>query len=384
MNHRERLNAILHYEAADRMPVVHFGYWRELLARWAAEGHISREDATEHRDGNPADLRISSALGFDFNYQTMFRPVDVPLPGFETEVLEVLEDGTEHVRNSLGAVVTRKADAGSIPAEIDHLLKDRSSWETHFRWRLAWNEARVLEATVPTPDGPLAFGSGGREYLIADDRDFPIGLHGGSMYGLLRSIVGIENLIYLSVDDEPLLDEMLETFGELGYQSLAYTLATGARFDFTHFWEDIAFKNGPLVNPAVFRAKVGPHYRRIADLVAQHGIDLVSVDCDGKIDDLVPVWLDHGVNVMFPIEVGTWGASILPWRQKFGKAIRGVGGVNKHVVAQDRAAVDTEIERMRPLVDLGGFVPCPDHRLPPNADWDLTRYYCDRMRKVFS
>jgi uroporphyrinogen decarboxylase len=86
---------------------------------------------------------------------------------------------------------------------------------------------------------------------------------------------------------------------------------------------------------------------------------------------------------MFPIEVGTWNASIRPWREKYGRELRGVGGMNKVVFARDRAAVDAEVERLRPLVELGGYIPCPDHRLPPDAKWDLVRYYCDRMRAFF-
>ena len=57
--------------------------------------------------------------------------------------------------------------------------------------------------------------------------------------------------------------------------------------------------------------------------------------------------------------------------------------MNKNVFARDHAAVDAEIERLKPLVALGGYIPCPDHRLTPEAEWDNVRYYCDRMRKVF-
>jgi uroporphyrinogen decarboxylase len=91
----------------------------------------------------------------------------------------------------------------------------------------------------------------------------------------------------------------------------------------------------------------------------------------------------NGVNTMFPIEVGTWGSSIAPWRAKYGRGLRGVGGMNKTVLARDRAAVDAEVERLKPLVALGGYIPCPDHRIAPDAKWDLVRYYGDRMRAVF-
>jgi hypothetical protein len=133
----------------------------------------------------------------------------------------------------------------------------------------------------------------------------------------------------------------------------------------------------------VFRRKVGPHYKRITDLVHDAGIDVISLDSDGRIDELVPVWFENGVNTMFPIEVGTWGAHIAPWREQYGKELLGVGGVNKKVFAYDRAAVDKEVERLIPLVELGGYLPCPDHRIAPDAKWDNVRYYCQRMREVF-
>jgi uroporphyrinogen decarboxylase len=86
---------------------------------------------------------------------------------------------------------------------------------------------------------------------------------------------------------------------------------------------------------------------------------------------------------MFPIEVGTWDASIAPWREQYGKQLKGVGGMNKNVFAKDFAAVDEEIERLRVLIELGGFIPCPDHRIPPEAKWDNVQYYCEQMRKLF-
>ena len=111
---------------------------------------------------------------------------------------------------------------------------------------------------------------------------------------------------------------------------------------------------------------------------------MTFLDCDGMIDSLIPTWIENGVNIMFPIEVGTWNASIKPWREKYGKELRGVGGMDKKVFAMDYAAIDTEIERLKPLVDLGGFIPCPDHRIAPDAKWENVQYYCEKMRKAFS
>lgn len=70
--------------------------------------------------------------------------------------------------------------------------------------------------------------------------------------------------------------------------------------------------------PAVFDELIGPWYKKITSLANAHCINIISLDCDGLIDRLIPTCLSNGVNTMFPIEVGTWDASIAPWREKYG------------------------------------------------------------------
>jgi uroporphyrinogen decarboxylase len=383
MTNRQRVLAVLRYQPYDRLPIVHFGYWGETLQKWAREGHITEEEARGWGDGNPVDAVLNARLGFDFDYYSTFHPALNLYPAFESKVVRELPGGKRHVLNADGVIVLDDPDAAGIAPEIETLLKDRAAWKEHYQWRYQWKEERVTRAKVRVNDQMLPFDQGGLEFLKTAERDYPYGLYCGSLFGQIRNVLGVEGSAFLLVDDEPLFDEIIQTVGDLSYRAVEYTLASGAVFDFAHFWEDICFKNGPLISPAVFEEKVGPQYKRITDLVGRHGLDIVSLDCDGWIDALIPAWFANGVNTMFPIEVGTWNASIAPWREKFGRGLRGVGGMNKTVFARDRAAVDAEIERLKPLVALGGFIPCPDHRIAPDAKWDLVRYYCDRMRKTF-
>jgi hypothetical protein len=362
--------AVLNYEPFDKMPIVHFGFWEETLEEWHREGHISAEEANGWDDGNTFDRSISDKLGFDFNWYSCFAGDTGLHPLFEERVIEQQPDGTRKVLNVDGAIVLQKDGVRSIPAEVDHLLKDRASWEEHYIPRLQYSDDRIDVTEL-------------QSLKLDTNRSTPVGIHCGSLFGKIRDWCGIVGLSYMQADDEALFDEMIDTVGNLCYTVTAKVLSTGTTFDFAHFWEDICFKSGPLVNPSVFSRKVGPYYRKITDLVHGYGIQIISLDCDGKIDRLIPTWLDNGVNTMFPIEVGTWNASIKPWRDLYGRALRGVGGMNKTVFARDRAAIDGEIERLRPLVDLGGYIPCPDHRIAPDAKWDNVRYYCERMRAVF-
>jgi len=383
LNNRERTLAILNYQDYDRLPLVHFGFWDETLLKWAGEGYITAQEARDWEDGNAVDIAISRRLGFDLNWANCFRPTTRLLPPIEERVIEVLPDGARKVLDENGAIVIEKDGATGIPTELDHMLKGRKEWEEFFLPRLQFSEERVTGASVRTPQGEIPFDAGGLEYLRRGEWEKPYGLNCGSLYGVIRNWLGLMGSAYLQIDDPALFDEMIDTVGELCYKCAERALATGARFDFAHWWEDICFRSGPLINPRVFREKVGPHYRRISDLLHSHGIDLISLDCDGKIDALVPIWLENGVNVMFPIEVGVWDASIAPWREAYGPELRGVGGIDKRVFAQDYAAIDAEIERLKPLVDLGGYIPCPDHRIAPDGKWENVQYYCERMRQVF-
>ena len=383
MNNRERTLAILNYEDTDRLPIVHFGYWRETRHKWAAEGHMTVEEAENWADGNPTDAVIAERLGFDFDWSSCFHPVTRLLPAIEERVVEELPDGARKVLNEDGVIVIEKDGASGIPAAVDHMLKGRKEWEEFFLPRLQFSEERITSATVNVGGEEIPFDEGGLEYLQRGEWENPYGLFCGSLYGIIRNWLGLVGSSYLQVDDPELFDEMIHTVGDLCYQCTQKVLEAGARFDFGHLWEDICFRSGPLIHPRVFREKVGPHYRRLTDLLQSHGIPLVSLDCDGKIDALVPIWLENGVNTMFPIEVGVWDASIKPWREKYGRELRGVGGVDKRVFAYDYAAIDAEVERLKPLVELGGYIPCPDHRIPPDARWENVQYYCDKMRQTF-
>lgn len=372
MTFRENTWAVLHYEAFDKFPVVSFGYWKETVQKWQAEGHLTQEEAEsyiQYGDNGPGDRAIMKKLGFDFNWNSCVGAITDLFPKFERKVLEQHEDQSQVIRDENGLITLVKPGVVSIPAEIGTSLTDRSVWEQEYLPRLQFSMERLDLSQL--------------EALKDDtDREIPIGIHCGSLMGKVRDLLGVEQLSYLMADDPDLYLEIIDTMDRLCFQCVQAILDTGAKFDFAHFWEDICFKNGPLVIPSLFHDSVGPHYQEITSLLNSRGIDIVSLDCDGWIDLLIPTWIENGVNTMFPIEVGTWNASIAPWRERYGKELRGVGGMDKRVFAYDYQAVDREIERLRPLIELGGYIPCPDHRIAPDAKFENVQYYCDRMQNL--
>lgn len=368
MNLRELTMKVLHYEIVGKVPIVHFGFWTETLDKWEAEGHITAEEKGSF-------WNVGLKLGFDFDwYESALQGVDswnALRPPFEPRLLEITPDGFHKVCDTQGAVLLQKPGCDSIPPEVDHILKDRDSWEKEFLPRLQWHDERYSRHLLEAWKGRTR-------------TEAPVGYHIGSLIGEVRNYLGVVGLSYLYADEYDLLCEICSTIADIRYRQVKYLLENGLQLDFAHFWEDICFKNGPLVTPSFFHDVIGPHYKRITDVLHQYGVQICSVDCDGCIDALLPTFLENGVNTMFPIEVGTWQASIAPWREKYGRELRGIGGMNKNVFAMERADIDREIERLKPLVELGGYIPCPDHRIPPTAKYENVQYYCQQMRKAFN
>lgn len=370
MNNRERTLRILHFQSADRLPAVHFGYWRDLLLEWAEQGHISRELAMNVRDANDADRELNRIIGWDFNWATTRGANTRLFPTFERKVLETFPDGTQRTLTEKGVIERIKPGIISIPSEDDYLLKDREAFETLFKPKMQFDPARVdLEYF--------------RHFNETRPTDLPVGLWMGSVMGDIRDITTVLGMSYLMYDeDETLFADIVDTYAEMQYQCVKAILETGAKFDFAHYWEDICFKNGPLLSPDLFHELCEKHYQKRNRLCHEHGIDLISLDCDGVTERLLPTWVGSGVNVMFPIEVGVWGDQFEPARRVYGKNVLGVGGMDKTVFRKDRAAVDAELERLKRLVALGGFIPCPDHRLMPGSDFELVRYYADQIKSI--
>ncbi|MGI6705647.1 MAG: hypothetical protein ACOX6S_05120 [Clostridia bacterium] len=184
MNNRERSMAILNYQSYDRLPIVHFGFWQETLEKWRDGGHLTSEEIQGVWDGSPAENAIARKLGFDFNWFTVFSPNTGLFPGFEPKVIEELPDGFRKVLNSDGVIVLQREGATSIPAEVDHLLKGRKEWEEHYLPELQYTEERIRWDIL--------------EKLKDDqERENPLGLHCGSLFGTIRNWLGLEGVSYL-------------------------------------------------------------------------------------------------------------------------------------------------------------------------------------------
>ncbi len=382
MTVRQRFNAALSGNSFDRVPMMDLGYWPETLDNWYEQGlprsvnALNSDDhfgldgfmrfyvCPEKTDGTgPIDRGMISPGGWSVGLQPFFDEYIISQDR-DTELAQI-PDGT-HVR--------RSRHSTALPATEGYTLTDRASWKKHYAWRLNY------ESPARSPKNLTAF-----EKMAHDaNRQHPLILPGGSVYGWLRNWLGFEQISLLIYDDPAWLQEMLETVCNCIAGTLSRALAGGGKFDACLIWEDMAYNAGPMISPDAFRKLLSPQYKKITDVLRRGGVEHIIVDSDGRIDDLIPLWLDAGVNTILPIEIGTTGADPVALRKRFGSDLRMIGGFDKRILWKSRQAISDEIDRLTPLVMEGGFIPCCDHKVPPEVNLDDYRYFLDTARERWS
>jgi len=364
MNERERFLATMRYQPRDRCPIWDFGFWDETLVRWHAQG--LPDDVTDN--GKASDF-----FGMDHFDWGCGVYLDL-MPEFESKVIRE-DDQYRWLRRGDGVVEKRHKHSTTIPEPEEFLLTGRDAWP-EFKKRLDAADPKRI---------PPGFAEDVARHRDAT-RTYPFSIWAGSLYGTLRDWMGVQQLSLLLYDDRALVEEMVEARADCIVEPLSKALEIarrqGVTFDYASMWEDICFNRGPLIAPTMFREICGRHYRRITDLLAKYGCRIVQLDCDGQIDDLIPTWLDNGVNCMFPVEIGDW-ADPVALRRRWGQGMLMRGGFDKHLLARGPEAIRAEVRRLTPLVEEGAFIPHCDHRVPPDVSLANYVFYVEEAKRVW-
>ena len=357
LTRRERFLRVFKYEEVDHIPDAEFGYWSETLRRW-------------HREGLPEwvtdDYRADQYFGFEAWYWYKV-PYYIPFRGFERVVLRE-DERTRVVRDELGVVkVELKEGVGeSIPTYLDYPVKDWDTWESYKE-----------RFDIDNIGYPANWEQLKEEW---ERRDYPLGIDAGGFYGWARDLMGLRNLARAIVREPELVKDMFEFRTRMILKAIEKP-AKEVELDYAHFWEDMCWNGGPHISPKHFRELMLPYYRRITELLRAHGVRIFIVDSDGNIDLLVPLWLEGGVNCFFPCEVRA-GSDPVRLREKYGREALFMGGIDKRALTEGPEAIDKELQRVKPLVEEGGYIPHVDHRVPADVPFSHYLYYLKRKRKL--
>jgi uroporphyrinogen decarboxylase len=185
--------------------------------------------------------------------------------------------------------------------------------------------------------------------------------------------VGFERLCELFLDDPDLVREMVGFWTEFVSRTLRRLLEARV-LDVVYVNEDMAYKAHSMISPAMTREFLKPAWDRWVREFREASVPVVTLDSDGKVDELLPIWIESGFNCCYPIEVAA-GNDLVEYRRRFGKRMAYIGGVDKRAIARGGAVLEEELARIEPVIRSGGYVPGCDHGVPPDISWpDFVRF----------
>ncbi len=359
MNYRERFKETMHFGRPDRVPYWELGYWHQTLERWEDEGM-------------PADAHREAHFGLDLWGKV---PVTMGIvPTFREETIE--ETDRYLISRRWDGVITRalkEGTVGKMRLSMDQYIRfpvhDRASFQ-EFKKRL-------------NPKSPARYPLNWKEYKRqVAERDYPLFIHAGSIYGWLRNWMGVENISMAIYDDRAWVEEMMEWVTDYIIQTITPALEQIPHLDGAIMWEDMCYKTGPLLSPKHFKEMMVPRYKRITGLLRKYGIDIVLLDSDGNLDALTPLWLEGGVNGLYPLEVAA-GNDPVKMRKQYGKDLVLWGGIDKMALAKGKKAIEEEVMSKVPfLIEHGGWIRGVDHAVPPDVSYENFLYYLALTRKI--
>lgn len=379
MTDKERFHAIMHFERPDRPLYWEQGFWGGTVERWYEEGMERRHGvfgnpaygdtvrgpATPIGPGDKVCIDVGEGSGLDI--PSLKVPVNLFLcPAFEEETIEENDDQLT-VRDELGIIKRIRKEHNSIPHFISWPVKDTETF-------------MELAANRLDPSTPERFPADWKSQVSKlNDYEGVVALGGYpcGFFGAPRYLMGEIALLIGFLDQPALIGRIIDHIADL-WVSIYDRVLSEIKVDCVHIWEDMSFKNGPLISPDLFTQFLVPAYKKVTDVARDHGVKVILVDTDGDCTSLIPLFLDGGVTGLYPFEVQA-GMDVNKIRELFPN-LQILGGINKRELAKGTEHIDSELQRVLPgMLPKGGFIPMADHQIPPDVSWDNYCYYRNKI-----
>jgi hypothetical protein len=366
-NGKERFLNVMGYKAYDKVPNYEVGVWGQNIELWKEQGLDISKVNWDWFTGD-------DYFGMD---KREFFPVYLGmLPLFEYQLIkktdryEIFRDETGRIRKALTvgtANGTRMCMDEYLKFPVESLydfreIKKRYIANIDTRYPKGW---KMDAERFKNREIPLIFGQNCSTL---------------GFYWIARDLMGTEGVSYAFYDEPELIDEMMEFIAD-------YTIEMSKPFlsitdvDYVMLNEDLSMKTGPLLSPAFYKQFIFSHMRRLVDFYKSNGVKYVFVDTDGNCEAMLPLFMEAGVDGIWPLE-RVANMDPIRIRKEYGKDLRLFGGVDKMELAKGKKAIDAHLATLAPLIEQGGFIPTVDHTVPPDVTLEYFTYYMKRKEDL--
>lgn len=237
----------------------------------------------------------------------------------------------------------------------------------------------VLNYKWPRPDKTLTEGLREKALKYHQEGEYAIGCYRvleagifGSIHNFLR---GMQQFMMDLVSDEDvanaLLDGMLET-QKAFYGAVLDEI--GDLVDYVETEDDMGMTKGPLISPQCYHDMIKPRHAELYSFIRSkcRPGTMIFMHSDGGVRDLIPDYIDAGVDILNPIQVNSAGMALEGIKRDFGQQLVFNGGLD--VLHPFEGTLEEAKDMVKRTIDImgpgGGYIFGPTHNYSPHISVD--------------
>jgi len=336
------------HQEADRVPIVD-NIWQATADRW-------------RKEGLPSGIEPVDYFGFE-----MVGYGSDTTPQFKEEVIAI-DDEYITERDSYGGTIKNHRDYTTTPLIIDYPCKSRDEWDK-LKPRLVPSDRRVNWVSD----------------LRGNQRERSLGkyitFNAIVGYDKLQKYVASERLLRAVLREPEWIKDMYRVDTDLVTAMCDRMIDGGFHFDGAFLFCDLGYRHGPFFSPRHYEDQLHPIFKELCDFFHDRDMQVI-LHCCGNVKELIPYFIDAGIDCLQPLEVKA-GMDVIELKEEFGDQISFMGGIDVRLMnLDDPAPIEKEIrEKVSAAKVGGGYIYHSDHSIPNTVSFKNYQRVIELVRR---
>jgi uroporphyrinogen decarboxylase len=287
----------------------------------------------------------------------------MPLRG----VNELVEETAEWAirRNGAGASLKWWKHRSGTPEHVAFRMTSREIWERDYRPHLLDADPARLEGLRGQRRKLVRAQAAGRWRVF------------GTLFvwELARSSMGDVTLYESLLLDPGWIRDYCRVYTDFFKKHFSLAFAELGKPEGIWLAEDLGYKNGLFMSPAVLRALIFPFYTELVAFFHEHGLPVILHSC-GSVRDALPMIVEAGFDALNPMERKADGNDPFDFAERYGDRLAFFGGFDARIFeTNDHGFIRREIETYLEGMKSRGarLIFASDHSLSTRVEYETYR-----------